>query len=327
MSALTDEYRTIVSQAGWIERRDRGHIRFTGRDVLTFLQALVTNDVSGLRAEGAGVAAAYLTPQGRMIGNLLLHGTADGVLASTGAAEAAALASRFGDLVFAEDVHVADVSPHTLELMIVGGAAPDVIAAHASIDAVLLRALPEPCHVSGDGLMVVRSGEARVPAFSVIGPRTRAEELRQALVRSGVPELSTALVEALRIDAGRPAFGVDMTTETIPLEAGLLERAISTSKGCYVGQEIIIRILHRGGGRVAKRLVTVRLDGDDPLLAGTTLEDDGRVVGTLTSVSASPVAAETIGLASVLREAADVGRTFSVGGHPDRRAVVTGLAR
>ena len=63
------------------------------------------------------------------------------------------------------------------------------------------------------------------------------------------------LVESLRIDAGRPRFGVDMTDDTIPLEAGLLERAISTTKGCYVGQEIIIRILHRGGGRVAKRLV------------------------------------------------------------------------
>ena len=57
------------------------------------------------------------------------------------------------------------------------------------------------------------------------------------------------------MDAGRPLFGVDMDTETIPLEAGLLDRAISTTKGCYVGQEMIIRVLHRGGGRVAQRLV------------------------------------------------------------------------
>ena len=66
-------------------------------------------------------------------------------------------------------------------------------------------------------------------------------------------ELSTSL----RVDAGRPLFGVDMDTDTIPLEAGLLERAISTTKGCYVGQEVIIRVLHRGGGRVARRLVKI----------------------------------------------------------------------
>ena len=106
----------------------------------------------------------------------------------------------------------------------------------------------------------------------------------------GAVKMSGELFEALRIEAGRPSFGVDMDEETIPLEAGLLERGISPTKGCYVGQEIIIRILHRGGGRVAKRLARLTFDPSviAPPAAGTSILDGDRDVGRITSAAISP---------------------------------------
>jgi folate-binding protein YgfZ len=133
----------------------------------------------------------------------------------------------------------------------------------------------------------------------------------------------------LRIAAGRPAFGVDMTAETIPLEAGLLDRAISTTKGCYVGQEIIIRILHRGAGRVAKRLVTLKWDGphgDVPVAPGTVLLVVGRPAGQLTSVAPALRDKGLIGLGYVARDQATVGGTVAIG-EDGPAAEITGFAR
>jgi folate-binding protein YgfZ len=92
---------------------------------------------------------------------------------------------------------------------------------------------------------------------------------------------------AARVEAGYPVFGIDMTDDTIPLEAGIEERAISFTKGCYVGQEIIIRVMHRGHGRVARKLVSLRVDGERPA-AGSRLFAGGRDIGFLTTVADSP---------------------------------------
>ena len=101
-----------------------------------------------------------------------------------------------------------------------------------------------------------------------------------------------------------------MTEETIPLEAGLLERAISTTKGCYVGQEIIIRVLHRGAGRVAKRLARLEIESSrvEPPAPGAILSVGGRDVGRVTSSAQSPSRDRVIALGYVHREAAEPGQ-------------------
>jgi tRNA-modifying protein YgfZ len=120
-----------------------------------------------------------------------------------------------------------------------------------------------------------------------------------------------------------------MTEETIPLEAGLLERAISTAKGCYVGQEVIIRVLHRGSGRVAKRLV--KLTGDAALQAvppaGTRLISDAREVGRITSAAISPSRQQVVALGYLRRDRAEPGVhvTAHIEGH-DHTLTVERLA-
>src|SRR5207249_3648523 len=126
------------------------------------------------------------------------------------------------------------------------------------------------------------------PGFDLFVDRSAADAVRKTMHAAGAVELDAATAEALRIESGTPLFHRDMDEETIPLEAGIESRAISFSKGCYVGQEVVIRVLHRGHGRVARRLVGITLGGDRVPASGATARASDRDVGQVTSAAWSP---------------------------------------
>ena len=335
---MNHQYRTIAQRAGYADYtgnseatgvvpRARGRVRIDGADAASFLQALVSNDVTALRP-GQGVYATYLTPKGRMLADLEIYRLPDGFVCSMDATLGAPLAARLDELVFSEDVRITDVSQELGEVLVVGSLAAAVLADALAVAASSLEALSELDHIVLARGFVARAGVASLPCYRVFLPVRDLRVLTGLLDRTGVAVIEPSLVEALRIDHGRPAWGADLTEDTIPLEAGLLERAISTSKGCYVGQEIIIRILHRGGGRVARRLVKLTSDAaatgvPEPGSALTTPE--GVDAGRLTSVSDSPSADGWVALGYLNRDHAEVGRRFRVAG-ADGTATVTGLA-
>src|SRR5438552_17460939 len=111
-------------------------------------------------------------------------------------------------------------------------------------------------------LTIVRDDAFGVFGFDIYAAPNSAAHMAASLLDAGAAECDEDTAEVLRIEAGRPRFGVDMDTETIPLEAGIEDRAISFTKGCYVGQEVIVRVMHRGHGRVAKRLAMLALAND-----------------------------------------------------------------
>jgi folate-binding protein YgfZ len=311
MNNLPSEYHIIAEAAGWIDRRAHGRLRFEGNDAASFLHALVTNDIESLGV-GSGAYAALLTPQGRMVADLTIRRLADHLLVNVPPGQAARLAERFDQLVFSEDVRVSDVSDALAEFAVVGKQAAAALAdvfTLSSIQAGELAALPALGHLRSHDAILSRSDAAGLPAFDVFVPSASFDSYVRRFGESGVSPVSQALVEALRIEAGRPAYGVDMTEETIPLEAGLQDRAISMTKGCYVGQEVIVRILHRGGGRVAKRLVRLAIHGvADVPATGTPLLYENHDVGRITSASPSPHADDVIALGYVHRDQAEVGR-------------------
>ncbi len=319
MKDFASQYGITRTGAGWTSRPDRGRLRFDGRDRVSFLQALVTNDVTPVEQGRGGVYAAYLTPQGRMLADLRLYDRGDFLIADVPATEAAPLTARFDGLIFTEDVRVTDVSSTLKQIAVVGAEAESAIARAFSFDLDVVRALPVLSHLRASNAFVVRTDDAELPGFDVFVDGTNDNGLDQQVIseleRAGAQPIAHDVLDALRIEAGRPAFGRDMTSETIPLEAGLLERAISTSKGCYVGQEVIVRVLHRGGGRVVKRLVTLDLTprtsaAPEP---GALLMDDGRQVGALTSVAFSPSRNRFVALGYVHRDAAEPGRSLKIG--------------
>jgi folate-binding protein YgfZ len=295
MADLSEEYRTAAATAGWRVDRRRGRLRAAGRDATAFLHALVTADVASV-VPGGGVYAAYLTPQGRMITDLALYRLDEGWLIDVPSEVAPALLAKLDGLIFAEDVRLSDETGTTAVLSFVGGLSGEVVAALVGGDAARIAALPLRGTIAIDGRLVARTDAATVPTLDLFCSVDDLPTLTGRLVDLGAREISIDAAEMFRIEAGRPAFGVDMTTETIPLEAGLLDRAISLSKGCYVGQEVIVRVLHRGGGRVAKRLMTIEAVGDVPLVPGAPIVVGDREVGGLTSAAFVPaVKAERAG--------------------------------
>lgn len=264
---------------GWIARPDRGRLRLTGADAGSFLQALVTNDVTSLGL-GESCDALLLTPQGRMLADLSVFCGRDEWLISVPAPLAESLTMRLDFSVFTEDVQVANASQLIHQITLVR-----------------------------DGMH-----EQQDLYYDAEGEAALFKQLREA----GVEQLSVEEAEALRIKAGRPKWGVDMTEDTIPLEAGLLDRAISQTKGCYPGQEVIVRVLHRGGGRVAKRLmrITFPFEQLDVPAAGTAITIGGAEVGKITSAAHTRNRAEVVALGYVQRDHAVEGTAIMVGHAP-----------
>ena len=126
-------------------------------------------------------------------------------------------------------------------------------------------------------------------------------------------ELDEPTAEAVRIESGVPLFGRDMDEETIPLEAGIESRAISFTKGCYVGQEVIIRVMHRGHGRVARKLVGLTIDGDAVPEIGAVIRAGDREIGRVTSSTSSPALKRPIALGYVHRDFLEPGTKVTIG--------------
>jgi len=267
-------------------RHEQGILRLTGRDRLAWLNGLVTNDV----LSGGRPYAAWLTPQGRMITDMFVVGNDDDTLLEVPAPLTAALAQRLDGLIFTEDVRVEDVSPDVMPLEVCGP------GAEFGLDAVK-RSL------SAGASIPVRLVDRPVKGVVLYLPRTQWAGALEAIAHAGAMALDDQTAEVLRVEAGIPRFLVDMNEETIPLEAGL-NHAISHTKGCYVGQEIIVRIRDRAQGRVARHLVGVTFEGDAVPTADQPLLVDGRQVGRLTSTVRSIALGRPIGLAMLHRDAA-----------------------
>ncbi len=306
-----DHYHAAHNSAVIIDRSSQGAVALTGGDRASFLHALLTNDIARLRA-GQGAYAAYLTPQGRMISDMRVIETGSRMLLGVEREIAAPLAERFDTLVFSEDVQARDVTGELVVFGVHGPSAARMIQNAIGISVIDLASQYD--NVTSESLTIVRDDGLGVPGYDVYVPAGDADATRARFIDAGAVAASEDTGETLRIEAGRPRFGVDMSTDTIPLEAGIEDRAISFTKGCYVGQEVIIRVMHRGHGRVARRLVSIVLAGEAVPRRGSTIQIGDRGVGEITSATASPKLGAPLALGYVHRDHAEPGTELSVDG-------------
>jgi folate-binding protein YgfZ len=306
-SELRPEYEILHGGCGLLDRSERGKLALTGSEAKSFLHGQVTNDVEGL-APGRGCYAAFLTPKGKMQGDLRILDTGVELWLDT---ERLALQPLFTTI--ARYKLGADVELHkrTLErglLSLIGPKAREVAGA---------ADLPQEEHANARGevegipVMLV----ATEIGVDLVCDAARTEELAVALRARGATDVGEAAAEALRVEHGRPRFGIDLDETVIPEEAGLNDRAVSFTKGCYVGQETVARLHYRG--KPNRHLRTLRLDG--PAATGDELRLGEKPVGRLGSVVDHPELGP-IALAIVRREAAP-GDTLAVAGG-DTTAVV-----
>lgn len=316
-----DQYAAAHSSAVVIEEPWRGTIAVTGGDRRSFLHALLTNDIAALK-EGSGAYAAYLTPQGRMISDMRVVETGDRLLLGVETGFAAALADCLDKLIFSEDVQVKDISGAIGEVSVHGPKAADIIGQATGVMVETLADqysnLTRESRPAAGPLTIVRDDALGVLGFDVYIAHRDMDLLREKLLEAGAMTAGRDTVETLRIEAGRPRFGVDMTTDTIPLEAGIEDRAISFTKGCYVGQEVIIRVMHRGHGRVARRLVRLVLTGSPLPSRGEKIFSGDRQVGEITSAAESPAAGAAMAMGYVHRDHAAPGTELVVNGSKAR---------
>jgi folate-binding protein YgfZ len=326
-------YDEARSSAVVVDRSGEGRLRLTGADRVSWLQGLVTNDVAALQP-GEGCYAAYLTPQGRMISDLRILATREALLLDVPTVARAAVASRFEQFIITEDVLVEDVTARIARLAVHGPQAPAVVGQALDVPVATLQALSEHSHIDvefEDAPVFVAGCQALGgPGFDIYCAGDRVTDVAARLFAAGAHDITADAWDTLRIEAGLPLFGVDMDTETIPLEAGLEDHAISQTKGCYVGQEVIIRILHRGGGRVVRRLVGWTAEAPSPEdtlppAPGTPIAVDGKGIGRVTSAAWSPTLGRLVGLGYAHRDHADPGVRFTIAAEPPVAAAVAAL--
>jgi tRNA-modifying protein YgfZ len=318
-------YAALRHGAALVERPDAGHLLLSGADRRNYLHGLLTNDITAL-APGTGCYSAMLTAQGRMISDMRVLELGDAILLSVPRGLAPSLHAHFERFVFSEDVQVEDVTATRTELGVYGPGAADIVTkvtGAANPGTLPLFGSMSATLASADAL-IVHDDSIGIDGFGIVLQAPAAMAAREALRDAGAVLANDADVEAVRIESGRPRFGADMDADTIPLEAGIDARAISRTKGCYVGQEVIVRVIDRGHGRVARHLAGLILAADaaSPIV-GALLTSGDREVGRLTSVTWSPSLSRPIALGYVHRDFTGPGTHVTVQGAGD--AVVTAL--
>ena len=292
LDTLSADYRTITETCGLLDRSERGKLALSGSEARSFLQGQVTNDVEGLPA-GRGCYAAFLTPKGKMLGDLRILATDDELLLDT---ERVALQGLFNMIRRFSIGYDVELHKRTLESGLLSLIGPDAAAVSGAGE------LPSDEHahavvdVLGTGLSA-RAIRTDV-GIDLLCDAIEVDALRGVLENAGAAVVTEAAVECLRVERGRPRYGVDLDDSVIPQEAGLNERAVSFTKGCYVGQETVARLYYRG--KPNRQLRGLRLSG--PASSGDELSFEGRVVGHLATVAESPRLGP-IALALVRREA------------------------
>ena len=291
-SPQLDAQRTIREACGLVDRSERGKLAFSGGEAKAFLQGQVTNDVEALTS-GGGCYAALLSPKGKMLGDLRVLDDGEELLLDT---ERSALQGIFNVLHRARVGFDAELHKRTLQSGLLSLVGPDARRV-AGWDAEALPAT-EHAHAAAelDGI-AVRLVVTDV-GVDLLCDAQHTAALAQALSARGAVPVAEEVAEVLRVERGRPRYGVDLDDTTIPQEAGLNERAVSFEKGCYVGQETVARLFYKG--KPNRHLRGLRLSA--PVVPSTELTLDGKLVGRLGSVVDSP-AHGPIGLALVRREA------------------------
>jgi aminomethyltransferase len=305
------EYHAVLNAAALFDRSHEGRLEFTGRDRLTIPQRMSTQDVGAL-SPGEGSATLFLTPNARILDRVVIINLGERALALTEPGRGSAFAGFLQrNIFFNDEMHVRDLGTDTAAFALHGRMADAVMAAVApGLDALPLFGGRE-ITIAGAVVLAVRMKPLHESAWSLIIPRSAGEAVYEELLAIGraygLQPAGSLAYNMLRIHAGRPAAGRELSTEYIPLEVGLWDE-VSFSKGCYTGQEIIARMESRG--RLARTMMRVRLSAF--INPPSALSADGKEAGMLTSAVTLPDGTH-IGIVVVRMVYAQPGRLLMAG--------------
>lgn len=316
-AALAERVRR---SAGLFALDGRGVLAVRGGDRVRWLNGMISNDVARLEPgpERSGCRALLLTRQGRIVADLHVLLRGDEIWLETERASVELARERLSRLVIADDVELADLGDAWVRLGVEGPATRPILGALAEDAGDLARLAPDACaglRIAGADVVAAAFGWSGEDAIQLFVPRAAAAAAQEALVRAvearGGVAAGADVLELLRVEAGRPRAGAELSEEVLPPEVRLEEEAISYTKGCYTGQEIVARL--RSRGQVAHLLVGLGLASGPAPERGAPIERDGERIGEVTSGAVS-ARAGAIALGFVRRAHAEPGTRVHVAG-------------
>ena len=295
---LDAQYRQLREECGLVDRSERGKLIVSGSEAAEYLQGQLTNDVEAL-APGEGQYAALLDRKGHMQADMrVLRIGVEEIWIDT-EPEALAAAKRHLEMYkVGREVAIADLTAERTTFSLIGPRSVEIAGTAA-----LPEHASEAAKIGGVKCLAVGTADG----IDLIAKTGDAADLCEALIDGGAVEVGDAAAEVIRVEAGIPRFGAEMSSETMPAEAGIVERAVSFTKGCYIGQEPVARLHYKG--RPNRRLRGLELSASAE--AGAALRLGEKEVGRVGSACLSP-AHGPIALAIVRREA-EPGAELAVG--------------
>lgn len=311
---VAGEYQAVRRHVGVIDLSSRGRIRVSGTEAVMFLNGLITNDMKTLEVNH-WMAAAFPNVQGRLVAAVRVIRLSDDTKGPTFIIDTEKethdrVLDSIKRFTLAGDFHVTDVTPDTAMLSIQGPQARDVL------NTILIGAGQIPKDGSldvkwhDDHVEVIRASHTSEDGFDFIVASGSATALWTELVSAGARPVGEEALNILRVEAGIGRFGVDMDESNVITETNL-DAAVSFTKGCYIGQEIIARIKYRG--HVAKKLCGLVLETDDLIERGNSISANEKEIGRITSTVVSPALRKTIALGYLRYEYIAPGTTVNVG--------------
>jgi tRNA-modifying protein YgfZ len=308
LSTIEDDYRALREAAAVIDRSAAGRIELAGADRQRFANAYLTCEVKSL-TPGSGAYGFLTSPQGRILSDVVVLAQEERLWMEVGQGQEGPIAAHLKKYILADRVEVrplADVVPVSLA----GPRSTEILGAAAD--------LPEAAWahgqrtVLGTEVRLQRGGPAVPWDYTLWVAASEAPRLIESLTAlDGVRQAGFEALETLRVEKGIPRFGSDYGPDNFPQETGL-EEAVSYTKGCYLGQEVVARIHYRGG--VQKLLRGLVFDGEAPPAPGTPLLAGGREAGAVGSVVRSPGLGRVVGLTILHRRAAEPGTRLELAG-------------
>ncbi|MCC6424483.1 MAG: aminomethyl transferase family protein [Phycisphaerales bacterium] len=336
------EYAAIHKVCGLMDLPHRGLLKLTGADRLAFLNNLLTNQTwdkgtkSGLSA-GQGVYGFFLNGKGRIETDVNVLNREESTFLEMEARKVESMAAMLEKYLFAERVKIEPQSGKLHQLSLHGPLTVEILKESTGRD---VDQLPQLGSMSAEAfdqeITIYRDDRAGVPGFylnaatsavsavwdQLIERFAQGEELGKRRLRP----VGWAAFNAARIEAGRPMYGIDFDDSVLPAETGLMKKAVSLTKGCYLGQEIVARMHARG--QFSRQLVGLRMDGDALPIEGAPIHDEGEnMIGGVTSSTVSPVLSNAaIALGYVKRPFVADGTTVCIAAEGQMRpAKVVGL--
>lgn len=303
------EHRAVRESVGVVDLSYRTVYQVTGSERVRFLNGMLTNDIGKLK-DGQGCYACLLTVQGKIVADLEVYALHDYHLMEWDARWKDQALDHLNKYIIADDVAFEEQADSAL-LALQG---PDA-------STILQRVLPgaalpdgeQQCvevTANGHAYRVIQASITGEQGYKLVTPKERVADMWMVLQKAGAIPVGMGALNTLRLEAGIPWFGVDFDEGNFPQEAGIEDRAVSFTKGCYLGQEFVIRIAHRG--HVNRRISGLTMQHEPTPRPGDRVLYEGKEVGRISSAALSPTLDKIIGLGMLRRESQEPGTVVQV---------------